>query len=159
MWVTRVVPVPVERAWSVFTDLPSRPSWLSEVDSVEVLTSGPFGRGTTWRETRVTRDGETVTEDLVIIAHEPGRSCTMAMVGSEAGHLTYVFAPIDVGPDRGSTAVTAIAEGRPHGLADRLLSFVVGTFAARTAEGALRDELGALAAACTAGDRLDPAAA
>ena len=65
-----------------------------------------------------------------------------------ASQLTYVFAPIDVGPHRGSTAVTAIQAGRPHGFAGRLLGFVVGTFAARTAEGALRDELDALAAAC-----------
>jgi hypothetical protein len=49
-----------------------------------------------------------------------------------------------------ASAVTASASGRPHGLAGRLLAFVVGSLAARTAEGALRDELDALAEACVA---------
>ena len=150
MEVTKIVPAPVERVWAVFADLAGRPAWLSEVDSIEVLTPGPLRTSTTWRETRLGADGGLVTERLVASAVEPGRACTIELADTSAGggRLTYLFAPVDVGPDRGATAVTATAHGRPHGLAGRMLAFVVGTLAARTAEGALRDELDALAAAC-----------
>jgi hypothetical protein len=72
--------------------------------------------------------------------------------------LTYVFTPISVGPDRGATAAQIAVESersaarRPHRLANQVLAFLVGGFAARTTEGALRAELDSLAAACA--DRL-----
>jgi len=158
--VTRVVSAPASVVWETFADLRARASWLSEVESVELLTPGPFALGTRWRETRRTGGGSSVTEELVITAVEPGRSCTMTLVGSgTANHLTYVFASIDVGPHRGGTAVTAEAEAHTQGLANRFLAFVLGGFAARTAEGALRDELDALAAASRARGSAGPAAA
>jgi uncharacterized protein YndB with AHSA1/START domain len=156
MVVTKVVDAPVARVWAVFTDLARRPSWLSEVESVEVLTPGALRESTTWRETRLGVEGDLVTEQLIVTAVEPERACVIALdpPGTSGGQLTYLFAPIDVGPHRGGTAVTAIPAGRmagkTSGLAGRMLAFVVGTFAARTAEGALRDELDALAAACVA---------
>ena len=50
--VTRLVEAPVAEVWRVFTDLPRRCEWLSAVTEVELMTPGPFGRGTVWRETR-----------------------------------------------------------------------------------------------------------
>ena len=149
--VTRVIAAPVEQVWAAFADLRARAPWLSEVDSVEVLTPGPLALGSRWRETRTDRHGTQVTEELVVAALDPGRACTLALAGADGGHLTYLFTPIDVGSDRGHTAVTAVPEVpevRPHGLANRMLEIVVRSLAARTAEGALRDELDALAAAC-----------
>lgn len=150
MAVTKIVDAPVGRVWAVFTDLAGRPSWLSEVESVEVLTPGPVRESTTWRETRLGVEGELVTEQLVVTALEPERACTIELAPptTGGGQLTYLFAPIDVGPHRGGTTVTAAPAGRPHGLRGRLLAFVMGGFAAQTAEGALRDELDALADAC-----------
>src|SRR5262249_18465172 len=49
---------------------------------------------------------------------------------------------------RGSTTVTVSTQRRPHGIANRVLGFLVAGFDARTAEGALRSELEALDAAC-----------
>jgi uncharacterized protein YndB with AHSA1/START domain len=148
--VTRVISAPVERVWAVFTDLRGRAPWLSEVEIVEVLTPGPLAVGSRWRETRTDRRGRPVTEELVVVAVDPHRSCTLALTGVEGSQLTYVFTSVDVGPHRGATAVTAIAEAehRPHGLKNRLVDFFVAGLAARTAEGALRDELDALAAEC-----------
>jgi hypothetical protein len=137
--------------WSVFVDVADRPSWLSEVESVELLTPGEAGRGTRWRETRVDAVGGSVTEELTITDLEPGRSLTLTLSGEgEESHLTYVFAPIDVGDHAGETAVTATVEGRPHGLRNLLIAFFVGEVAFRTAEGHLREELDELAAAVAA---------
>src|SRR4029450_13637593 len=83
--VTRTVEAPVRMVWEVFTDLPGRGAWLSDVDSVELLTPGWLGPGTRWRETR-----RAVTEELVVAASEPGRSCTITLAGGGASHqLTY----------------------------------------------------------------------
>jgi uncharacterized membrane protein len=149
--VTRVIPGPAGVVWTVFADIADRPSWLSEVESVEVLTAGETGPGTRWRETRVDAIGGTVTEELTITEMEPGRSVTMTLGGEgEESHLTYLFAPIDVGDHAGETAVTATVESRPHGLANLLIAFFVGELAARSAEGHLREELDELAAAVAA---------
>lgn len=159
---TRVMPVPAEVAWGVFADLAGRGRWLSDVERIELLTLAgrPLQVGTTWRETRTDRAGRSVTEELAVVAIDPGRSCTIGLAGgTPMPRMTYVFAPIAVGPHRGGTAVQVIVETdsrqsaasqRSRRLADRLLAFVVGGFAAQTAEGALRTELESLAAA-TAG--------
>ncbi|MGE5830246.1 MAG: SRPBCC family protein [Micromonosporaceae bacterium] len=145
--VTRTVEAPVHVVWEIFTDLSGRGAWLSDVDSVELLTPGSFGPGTRWRETR-----GAVTEELVVAATEPGRSCTITLAGAEASHrLTYTFTPIEIGAQRGATTVSAIYEGRPHGLTSRFLAFFLGGLEARTVEGALRVDLEALAAAGRAG--------
>ena len=149
--VTRVVPAPPEAVWSLFTDLAARPSWLSEVESVELLTPGEIRPGTRWRETRVDAKGAQVTEELVLTEVESGRSLEMTITdGGEASRLAYTFAPVDVGEHRGGTSVTATVEGGPHGLANLLIAFFLGEFVARTAEGHLRDELDELASAVLA---------
>ena len=69
--------------------------------------------------------------------------------GSTAsGQLTYSFRPTISG-GAPATAVTVSTQRYHDGFGNRLLGFFVGGFAARTAEGALRGELDALAQACT----------
>jgi Polyketide cyclase / dehydrase and lipid transport len=143
--VTRTVEAPARAVWEVFTDLSARGAWLSDVDGVELLTPGPFGPGTRWRETR----RSVVTEELVVAAAEPGRSCTITLAGAGASHrLTYTFTPIELGAQRGCATVSAVYEGSTHGLTSRFLAFLLGGLDARTIEGALRGDLDALAAAC-----------
>lgn len=158
--VTRTISAPARQVWEVFTDLAGRGSWLSDVESVEELTPGAaFGPGTRWRETRLGHRGPT-TEELEVVAMDPGRSCTITLAGAGAHYqLTYGFTPIEVGAHRGGTTVSAVYEGRPHGLTNRFLMFFLGGFDARTVEGALRDDLDALATACLARGTVDPAAA
>ena len=66
----------------------------------------------------------------------------------------HVVTPVAVGSHRGGTTMQLIVESevqpvrRTQRIANRLLAFLVGGFAARTAEGALRDELDSLAQAC-----------
>jgi hypothetical protein len=99
-------------------------------------------------------------EDLVLTVVDPGRRCIVALAEDGSNELSYEFTPIELGADRGSTMVTALVrENRAHGLADHLLAFVVGGFAARTAEGAIRDELAALTVACVDLAQAGPAAA
>ena len=41
-----------EEIFKVLTDIESAPLWYTQVLSNEVLTDGPFGVGTSWKETR-----------------------------------------------------------------------------------------------------------
>ena len=50
--VRRHVAAPVERVWALATDLEGSPRVVRGIEAVEVLTPGPFGVGTRWRETR-----------------------------------------------------------------------------------------------------------
>lgn len=139
----RLIGAPVERVWAVFTDLAARPRWLSTVESVEQLSTGAFGPGTAWRETRLVADRARVVEELRVVAVDPPRSVTLASPGIGADYrMTYTFAPMD-----SRTFVRVVLEGTPQGAASRVLALLLGGLAVRTVEGALRRDLDALAAA------------
>jgi hypothetical protein len=80
---------------------------------------------------------------------EPGRRCSVGLADrGNAPQRIYAFTPVEVGPHRGGTTVTVV-DDRAATVADRLFDLVAGGFLARTAEGAVRKELDALAGACT----------
>ena len=146
--VTRLVQAPVAEVWRVFTDLPRRCEWLSTVSEVELLTHGPFGRGTVWRETRTMADGATITEEFRVRECAIPEKFVVASPGIGADYrMTYTFVPVIEGRHRGGTMVTVVQDGTPTAPAGRFLAFVFGGLAARTVEGALRRDLDDLAAA------------
>jgi hypothetical protein len=146
--VTRLVEAPVAAVWRAFTDLPSRCERLSTVIAVELLTQGPFGAGTEWRETRTMADGAEITEEFrVDECVSPERFVvTSPGIGAEY-KMTYTFVPVLEGRHRGGTMVTVVQDGTPTAPAGRFLALVFGGLAARTVEGALRRDLEDLAAA------------
>jgi uncharacterized membrane protein len=157
--VTRFVDAPTERVWRVFTDLHARVERMTTVAGIEVVTEGPFGTGTTWRETRNTADGMPVTEEFRVAEAVPPARFTVVSPGIGANYrTTYSFTPVEVGRHRGRTLVTVVQEGAPTAPYGRFLALVFGGLAARTVEGALRQDLTDLAAAA---ERVDngPAAA
>lgn len=157
--VTRLIDAPPARVWRVFTDLSARTGWLSNVDAVEVLTSDPFGAGTTWRETRTTPDGIQVTEEFQVEEVTPIHRFTVTSPGIGANYrTTYTFTPVEVGRHRGGTLVTVVQEGSPTTPYGRLLALVFGGLAARAVEGALRQDLIDLAAVAARSED-DPVAA
>jgi uncharacterized protein YndB with AHSA1/START domain len=44
--------VPIERVFRYFSDVEHAPAHVSGIRKIEMLTPGPFGLGTRWRETR-----------------------------------------------------------------------------------------------------------
>ncbi|HWH00938.1 MAG TPA: SRPBCC family protein, partial [Pilimelia sp.] len=146
--VTQVVEAPLDDVWRAFTDLSVRVRCLSDVDRVEILTAGPFVAGTTWRETRAMVDGTRVTEEFRVRECRPRECFVVTSPGIGADYrTTYRFQSIDSGRHAGGTTVTVEQEGTPSGPAGRVLEVMFGGLAARTAEGALRQELADLAAA------------
>jgi Polyketide cyclase / dehydrase and lipid transport len=146
--VTRLIEAPVVEVWRVFTDLPSRREWLSTVTHVEMLTPGPFGAGTVWRETRTMADGTEITEEFRVRECFIPERFVVASPGIGADYrMTYTFVPVVEGRHRGGTMVTVVQDGAPTAPAGRFLALVFGGLAARTLEGALRRDLDDLAAA------------
>jgi hypothetical protein len=146
--VTRLVEAPVVTVWRVFTDLPSRCAWLSTVTAVQLLTPGPFGAGTAWRETRTMADGAEISEEFRVTECAVPERFVVTSPGIGADYrMTYTFMPIIEGRHRGGTMVTVVQDGNPTAPAGRLLALVFGGLAARTVEGALRRDLDDLAAA------------
>lgn len=146
--VTRLVEAPVVTVWRVFTDLPSRCTWLSTVTAVQMLTPGPFGAGTVWRETRTMADGAEITEEFQVRECVVPERFVVTSPGIGADYrMTYTFMPVIEGRHRGGTMVTVVQDGSPTAPAGRFLALVFGGLAARTVEGALRRDLDDLAAA------------
>ena len=146
--VTRLIEAPVAAVWQVFTDLARRRQWLSTVTAVEVLSEGPFGAGTTWRETRRMADGGEITEEFRVDECVIPERFVVTSPGIGADYrMTYSFVPIISGRHRGGTMVTVVQDGMATAPAGRFLALIFGGLAAGTAEGALRRDLDDLAAA------------
>jgi hypothetical protein len=148
--VTQLIEAPVAEVWRVFTDLSGRCARLGTVTRVEVLTPGPFGTGTVWRETRAVGDGAELTEEFRVRECAVPERFVVSSPGIGADYrMTHTFVPVIEGRHRGGTMVTVVQDGTPTAPAGRLLALVFGGLAARTLEGALRRDLDDLAAAAT----------
>ena len=146
--VSRLVEAPVAAVWGVFTDLQRRREWLSAVTAVDVLTTGPFGAGTQWRETRRMADGGEITEEFRVRECVVPERFVVTSPGIGADYrMTYQFVPVVAGRHRGGTMVTVVQDGSATEPAGRILALIFGGLAAGTAAGALRRDLDDLAAA------------
>jgi len=77
--VSNQFPAPVDEVFRYFTDLERAPLHVSAISKIEKLTSGPFGLGTRWRETREVMDVADMA-DMEVTAFEPDRSYTITHV-------------------------------------------------------------------------------
>ncbi|MCP5022981.1 MAG: SRPBCC family protein [bacterium] len=72
---TRVA-APIEKVFESFTQLEKAVERVPGITSLEVLTEGPFGEGTRWRETRVMFKKE-ATEEMWVTGFTPPHSYTV----------------------------------------------------------------------------------
>ena len=141
--VRRHVAASVQRVWDVATDLEGSPQVVRGIDAVEVLTPGPFGVGTRWRETR-TMMGRSATEEMTVTAVEPQRSYRVEAASRGAHYVsTFAFAP----SADGGTDVTTTFGGRPTSTMARVLGAVTAPLGRRAVTTALEQDLHDIAAA------------
>ncbi len=74
--LSRRVEAPVDAVFTVFSDIPRAHERIDQITAIEMLTDGPVGAGTRWRETRIVFKRE-ATEEMEVTAFEPGRSYTV----------------------------------------------------------------------------------
>ncbi|MFG2192739.1 SRPBCC family protein [Streptomyces sp. NPDC048639] len=142
--VERRIGAPVDRVWDALTDLESAPRVLSGVQSIEVLTPGPFTEGTRWRETRRML-GRTATEEMYVTAcQEPSR----CVVESESRGAHYV-SEFDLSPEaeaEGGTTVRMTFSATPPGGVAGMLMKVFGGLGTKAVTKAIEQDLADVAA-------------
>ncbi len=83
--LTRRVEAPIDAVFDIFSDIPRADEMIEAIVKIEMLTDGPVGVGTRWRETRMMFKRE-ATEEMWVTAFERGKSYT---VGCESCGCEY----------------------------------------------------------------------
>lgn len=76
MTFSKHVNAPVERVFELASDFANAPQRVSGINRVEMLTSGPVGVGTKFKETRIMMKKE-ATETMEVLAFDRPRSYTL----------------------------------------------------------------------------------
>ncbi|MER7439324.1 SRPBCC family protein [Micromonospora avicenniae] len=132
--------------WRLLTDLPGR-ARRHLAGPVELLTSGPFGPGTSWREPRFQPDGGLLVEEFCVVEAVPPRR--LVLVSSGVG-VDYRITWELRGAGRrhhGCTLASVTLAAFPVDPYGRVAALFLGALAARAMEHALRTDLADLAAA------------
>lgn len=111
------VNAPIEQVFEMLTQLERAPERMPSIKKLEVLTSGPFGRGTKFRETRV-MFGREATETMEVTDFQPGRSMTISAT-SCGSRFDTVF---NLSRDGRGTIIEQITSWRAVTLFARLMS-------------------------------------
>lgn len=142
--VKGLVAASADDLWRLLTALPRS---FPAGDSVEVLTPGPFGPGTAWRETRTGPGGSKLAEEFVVLVAEPPRRLVLGSPGDGVDYrITWTLREVRRRRRR-FAAVGVTIHARPAAPAGRAAAMLLGGLAVRTAEQVLRREIAALAAA------------
>lgn len=88
-----------EKVWEVISDIPGSAATLSGIDSIQMLSDGPYGEGTRWKETR-TMMGRQETVEMWVSQADPPRSTTVKALQGGADYTTrFTLAGRDGGTD------------------------------------------------------------
>lgn len=97
--LTQHVHASPEKVWSVISDIPGSAATLSGVHSVQMLSDGPNGEGTRWKETR-TMMGRSETVEMWVAQADPQRSTTVKALQGGADYTSrFSLAQRDGGTD------------------------------------------------------------
>ncbi|MDR6684579.1 carbon monoxide dehydrogenase subunit G [Arthrobacter sp. 1088] len=88
-----------EKVWAVLSDIPASAGTLSGINAIQMLSEGPYGEGTRWKETR-TMMGRQETVEMWVSQADPPRSTTVKALQSGADYTTrFNLAERDGGTD------------------------------------------------------------
>ena len=136
--------------WRLLTDLPGRAARPTVAGPVELLTPGPFGPGTAWREERAQPGGGTLIEEFLVVEALAPQRLVLCSSGAGADYrITWTLRPVRR-RRRARTAVTITQEAVPTDPYGRVVALLLGGLAARAVEVALRRDLADLAVAARA---------
>ena len=134
--VQKTIAAPPDHVFRIATDLENIARTMSGIDSAEVLTDGPFGEGTRWRETR-TLYGRQATEEMWVTGFDPPGSYVVEAESHGAHYRTgLTFEPADDG-----TRVNMVFSARPVSFLARMFWFLVGAAMLKSVQKALAQDL------------------
>jgi hypothetical protein len=108
---------PIDRVFAIMTNFAHAPNVIQGITKVEVLSAGPVGVGTRFKETRV-MFGRDATETMEVTAFDAPRSYTLTALSCGVEFKSaFLFEP-----DGAGTKVTLSLQGKPRTLLARILS-------------------------------------
>jgi carbon monoxide dehydrogenase subunit G len=97
--LTQHVNAPADKVWAVISDIPGSAATLSGIDSIQMLSDGPYGEGTRWKETR-TMMGRSETVEMWVAQSKPPRNTTVKALQGGADYTSRMtLADRDGGTD------------------------------------------------------------
>lgn len=146
MEISRRINAPRERVFEVFTDLSRAPDRIEAIKQLEILTDGPVGKGTRFRETRV-MFGKEATETMEISDFRPSQSYTIS--ANSCGSLVeFTF---DFAAEGSATNVVMRMKSTPQTLMAKVLS-PLGIFFSGMMRKCMEADMSDLARAAESGD-------
>ena len=128
------IDAPIERVFELASDFAGAPERISGIVRMEMLTDGPVGVGTRFRETRVMFKRE-ATEEMEVLEFDAPRRYVL---GAESCGCRYrsefTFTPQD-----GGTKVTMTFEGTPLTRMAKIMGFLMRPMAKVAAKEVCRD--------------------
>lgn len=130
------IDAPVSRVFEVATDLEGLPERVDAVKKVEILTNGPLGVGTRFRETRI-MFGKEATEEMEFTSFDPGQGYVIE-AESMGSHYTST---IRFTPENEGTRMTWSFGAEPLGTFSRIMSMLLLPLFAGATRRALEGDL------------------
>ncbi len=141
--LTQHVNAPADKVWAVISDIPGSAATLSSIDAIQMLSDGPYGEGTRWKETR-TMMGRSETVEMWVAQADPPRSTTVKAVQGGAEYTTrFALADRDGGTD---VTLTFGAEMPNPSRLGKLAMALFGRLGLRITRKALAKDLAEIAA-------------
>lgn len=141
--LTQHVNAPADKVWAVISDIPGSAATLSGVSAIQMLSDGPYGEGTRWKETR-TMMGRSETVEMWVAQADPPRSTTVKALQGGADYTTRMtLADRDGGTD---LTMTFGAELQNPSRMHKLAMAVFGKLGMRITRKALAKDLAEIAA-------------
>jgi ligand-binding SRPBCC domain-containing protein len=115
--LTKRIEAPPAAVFAVVADVERTPARIPEVKTVELLTPGPVGVGTKFKETRI-MFGKEASETFEVVEYDPGRRLTLVAVSCGAEYrCDHRFVP-----DAGGTVLELEVQTRALSLFARLMT-------------------------------------
>ncbi|MET4093993.1 SRPBCC family protein [Arthrobacter sp. UYCu712] len=139
---------PADKVWAVISDIPGSAATLSGVDSIQMLTEGPYADGTRWKETR-TMMGRAETVEMWVSQSEPpsenrgGSTTVKALQGGADYTSRFALTERDGGTD---LTLTFGAEVLKPSRLSKVMMAVLGPIGMRITRKALARDLAEIAA-------------
>jgi len=144
--VSTHVSAPIERVFEVYTELDKAVERIPDITALEILSEGPFGEGTRWRETRVMFKKE-ATEEMWVSGFDPPKSYT---VEAESHGMRYSTL-FSFTPEGDGTKVTWSFSGTAQTLGTKIMSPIFNVLMKGTMKKCMLRDLEALRDVCDRG--------
>ena len=145
--VSTHVSAPIERVFEVFTEIDKAAERIPDITALEVLSEGPFGEGTRWRETRVMFKKE-ATEEMWVSGFDPPKGYNV----EAESHGMHYSTQFSFTPTGDGTTVTWKFSGTALTTGAKVMGVIFNVLMKGTMKKCMLRDLEALRGVCEAGE-------